>query len=99
MSAYVVVQIDVEDAETYERYKELAPPSIAEYGGRYIVRGGTTETLEGSWTPQRFVVLEFPTLEAARAWWSSDAYAEAKAMRQRSASTEMILVEGLSHAV
>jgi uncharacterized protein (DUF1330 family) len=94
MSAYIVVQIDVEDLETYERYKELAPPSIREYGGRYIVRAGATETLEGSWAPNRFVVLEFPTADAARAWWSSEAYADAKAMRQRSASTQMILVEG-----
>lgn len=99
MSAYVVVQIDVEDPETYERYKELAPPSITEFGGRYIVRGGATETLEGSWAPTRFVVLEFPTADAARAWWSSESYAEAKAMRQRSASTEMLLVEGFSREV
>ena len=95
MSAYVVVQIEVTDPGTYETYKELAPPSIAQYGGRYIVRGGATETLEGSWRPRRFVVLEFPTSEAARAWWSSEEYAEAKAMRQRCARTEMILVEGL----
>jgi uncharacterized protein (DUF1330 family) len=94
MSAYIVVQIDVEDLETFERYKQLAPPSIAEYGGRYIVRARATETLEGSWSPSRFVVFEFPTADAARAWWSSESYADAKAMRQRSASTQMILVEG-----
>jgi len=95
MSAYVVVQIDVQDAETYESYKELAPPSIERYGGRYIVRGAATETLEGSWSPRRFVMLEFPTADDARAWWASGEYAEAKAMRQRSASTEMLVVEGV----
>jgi uncharacterized protein (DUF1330 family) len=96
MPAYVVVQITVRDAATYERYKELAPPSIAAYGGRYIVRGGATEALEGSWRPTRFVVLEFPSLERARAWWSCPEYAAAKALRQASADTEMLLVDGLS---
>src|ERR687883_343409 len=96
MPAYVVVQITVRDAATYERYKELAPPSIAAYGGRYIVRGGATEALEGSWRPTRFVVLEFPSVERARAWWNSPEYAPAKALRQTSADTEMVLVEGVA---
>ena len=95
MPAYVAVQIDVRDATTYERYKELAPPSIAAYGGRYLVRGGATTTLEGDWSPARFVILEFPSVEQARRWWDSREYAEAKALRQASASTQMLLVEGL----
>jgi uncharacterized protein (DUF1330 family) len=95
MPAYVIVQITVHDTATYERYKELAPPSIAAYGGRYLVRGGPTQTLEGGWRPARFVVLEFPTADAARAWWASPEYAEAKALRQASAQTEMLLVEGV----
>jgi uncharacterized protein (DUF1330 family) len=95
MPAYVVVEISVHDAETYERYKQLAPPSIAAHGGRYLVRGGTTEALEGSWHPPRFVILEFPTVQQARAWWASPEYAPAKALRQASAQTEMILVEGV----
>lgn len=95
MSAYVCVEIDVHDPETYAEYIKLAPPSIAQYGGRYIVRGGRTETLEGDWAPKRFVILEFDTMEAARAWWSSPEYAEGKAMRQRSAFTRMLLCEGL----
>lgn len=98
MSAYVVVEIAVKDGETYERYKALAPPSIAQYGGRYLVRGGATEVLEGSWQPPRFVVLEFPTSERARAWWDSPEYAAAKALRQASTDTKMILVEGLPGA-
>ena len=60
--AYVVVQIAIEDAVAYERYKALAPPSIAAYGGRFLIRGGASELLEGSWQPPRFVVLEFPTV-------------------------------------
>jgi uncharacterized protein (DUF1330 family) len=95
MPAYVVVQIVVEDPVVYAQYRAMAPPSIAAYGGRYLVRGGASETLEGSWHPRRLVVLEFPTLERARAWWSSPEYAPAKALRQRSARSEMLLVDGV----
>jgi uncharacterized protein (DUF1330 family) len=94
VAAYIVVQITVQDPVTYEHYKVLAPASIAAYGGRYIVRGGSSEVLEGSWQPARFVVLEFPTAAQARAWWSSPEYAPAKAVRQRCAHTEMLLIEG-----
>jgi uncharacterized protein (DUF1330 family) len=93
--AYVAVQIDVHDAATYERYKTLAPPSIAQYGGRYLVRGGECGTLEGDWSPARFVILEFPTVERARQWWDSPEYAEAKAMRQAAAHTQMLVVAGV----
>jgi uncharacterized protein (DUF1330 family) len=92
--AYVVVQIDVKDAVAYEDYRRLATPTVSAYGGRYIVRGGPSEILEGSWQPRRLVVLEFPTAERARAWWRSPEYAPAKAIRQRSAETEMLLIEG-----
>ena len=95
MPAYVCVEIEVHDPETYAEYIKVAPPSIAQYGGRYIVRGGRTETLEGDWSPKRFVILEFDSLDAAKAWWSSPEYAGPKAMRQRSAHTKMLLVEGL----
>ena len=98
MPAYIVVDITVEDAQTYERYRALAPPSIALYGGRYLVRGGATEALEGTWTPSRLVILEFPTAERAQAWWASPEYAEAKALRQTCARTDMLLVEGIAGA-
>ncbi|HEY6908382.1 MAG TPA: DUF1330 domain-containing protein [Myxococcales bacterium] len=94
MPAYVVVDIEVKDPAVYERYKALAPPSIAKYGGKYLARGGATEVLEGSWKPKRFVVLEFPSMERARAWWSSPEYAAAKALRQACSSTSMVAVEG-----
>ena len=94
MAAYVVVQIAVEDPIAYEEYKALAPASIAAYGGRYVVRGGRSEVLEGSWQPSRLVILEFPTADRARAWWGSAEYAPAKAIRQRCARTEMLLIEG-----
>lgn len=95
MPAYVVVEIVIHDPVAYERYKLLAPPSIAAYGGRYVVRGGATELLEGRRHPARFVILEFPSAERARAWWASPEYAAAKALRQASATTEMLLAEGL----
>jgi uncharacterized protein (DUF1330 family) len=95
MTAYVVVQINVRDAARYEEYKGMAPASIAQYGGRYLVRGGTAETLEGTWRPARFVVLEFPSAARAREWWNSTEYALAKVLRQASADTEMLLVEGV----
>ena len=94
MPAYVVVQIDVKDPVAYEEYRRLATPTVGAYDGRYIVRGGASEILEGSWQPRRLVVLEFPTVERARAWWSSPEYAPAKAIRQRCAHTEMLVIEG-----
>lgn len=95
MAAYVIVQIDVHDPVTYERYKQLSGPSMVPFGGRFLVRGGEVETLEGSWLPRRLVVLEFPDAAAARTWWASTEYAEGKALRQASAHTEMLLVEGV----
>ena len=94
MPAYVAVDITINDPATYDKYKTLAPASIAKYGGTYLARGGETKILEGSWSPQRFVILEFPTLEAAEQWWGSPEYAPAKALRQSSATTDMLLVEG-----
>ena len=94
MPAYVIVEVEINNPEEYEDYKKLTPASIAAYDGKFIVRGGKTETLEGDWEPQRIVVLEFPTIERAKEWWHSSEYAPAKAIRQRTASTRMILVEG-----
>ncbi len=95
MAAYIVVQVDVKDPVRYEDYKRMVPASLAKYGGRFIVRGGRTETLEGDWSPNRFVMLEFPDADRARAWWASQEYAEAKALRQATSFTQMILAEGV----
>jgi uncharacterized protein (DUF1330 family) len=94
MSAYVVVDITIRDRTTYERYKAMAAPTVAAYGGRYLVRGGATESLEGDWHPPRLVILEFPDVEAGRAWWDSPEYQPAKALRQSCADTVMLLVQG-----
>jgi uncharacterized protein (DUF1330 family) len=94
MSGYIVLDVIVRDPLAYEQYKQLAGAAVTAYGGRYLVRGGATETLEGSWQPTRLVILEFPSVAQARAWWTSPEYAPAKAIRQSCASTEMLLVEG-----
>ena len=95
MRAFVIVEISIHDPELYEEYKKLTPASVTAYDGKFIVRGGKTETLEGNWQPGRFVVLQFPSVERAKEWWASEEYAPAKAIRQANAETKMILVEGL----
>ena len=94
MPAYVIVDVSIHDYEEYEHYKKLTPATIAAFNGKFVVRGGEVTTMEGDWTPERIVVLEFPTREIATAWWHSDIYTEAKRIRQRSAHTKMIIVEG-----
>ncbi len=94
MPAYVIVDVQIHDPQVYAEYRKLTPAAIAAYGGRFVVRGGAAETLEGDWVPGRVVVLEFESVERARQWWASAEYAPAKALRQKSATTRMILVEG-----
>jgi len=96
MPAYVIVDIDVRDPETYEKYKALAPASIAAHGGRYVARGGAVEVLEGDWKPGRLVLLEFESLEKAKQWAESPEYAAAKALRHRASKANMVAVEGLN---
>lgn len=96
MAAYVIVEITIHDPEAYEGYKLLTPAAIAAYDGRFVVRGAQSESLEGDWNPQRMVVLEFPSVERAREWWHSPEYAEAKAIRQKAATTKMLVVDGFT---
>ncbi len=95
MSAYVIVEVAIHDSANYERYRTLVPPTIAAYGGRYLARGGRVETLEGDWDPRRVVILEFPSVQRAREWWSAPEAEHIKALRQSSAQTKMIVVEGI----
>jgi len=95
MAAYVVAQIDITDPALFEEYRRQVPPTLAPYGGKFMVRGGQRETLEGDWQPKRVVVIEFPDRASARAWWSSPEYAGARSLRQRAARTELILIEGV----
>lgn len=95
MAAYVIAQIEVTDPAQFEAYRQQVPATIAAYGGRYLVRGGESETLEGTWNPKRIVVLEFPDRATAKAWWSSQAYAPVKAIRVAAARTELIAIDGV----
>lgn len=95
MSAYVIVDVEITDTQEYEEYKKLTPAAVAAYDGKFIVRGGTTQTLEGDWHPERIVVLEFQSVDRANEWWHSQKYSQAKVIRQRSANTKMIVVDGV----
>jgi uncharacterized protein (DUF1330 family) len=94
MPAYLIAEIEVTDPAGYDAYRQLVPATVQQYGGRFVVRGGATETLEGDWQPKRVVVLEFPSLEQAKRWYNSEAYRGPKALRFKAAKSKVILVEG-----
>jgi uncharacterized protein (DUF1330 family) len=94
MPAYLIVDVDVTDQDTYQTYATQVPPILHQYGGRYLVRGGKTEVLEGDWRPTRLVVLQFDDVAAARRFYSSKEYRAIIDFRHRAASARMILVEG-----
>jgi len=95
MSAYVIFDIDVTDPEGYKEYANLAPPTVASYGGRYLARGGSNETLEGDWHAKRLVILEFNDVDKARAWLNSPEYAPARRLRHQYAKSNAVVVEGI----
>ena len=95
MPAYVIVETDVTDPEQYEQYKAASPAAIAAGGGRFLVRGGELAVLEGDWQPPRIVILEFEDLQAAKRWYESQAYREAKKLREGAASFRAIAVQGV----
>ena len=94
MPAYFIVDLEVTDSAGFDEYRQLVPATIQQYGGRYVVRGGVTETLEGDWQPKRVVVLEFPSVEQAKRWYNSEEYRDPKALRFKTAKGSLILVEG-----
>jgi len=95
VAAYAIAEVDVTDPAQFEEYRKLVPATIAQYGGKYLVRGGAVDSKEGGWTPKRLVVLEFPSMDAARRWYGSPEYAPVLAMRLKSARSRVVLVEGL----
>ena len=95
MTAYVISDVETRDADAMARYRTLAADSIARHGGRYVVRGGPVQTLEGGWTPQAIVVVAFDTADQARAWYASPEYAEALKLSQTALARRLILVEGV----
>ena len=95
MTAYVIVETDISDPERYEQYKAASPGAIAAGGGRFLVRGGELAVLEGDWEPSRLVVLEFEDLAAAKRWYESEVYQEAKQLRKGAAHLRMVAVQGI----
>jgi uncharacterized protein (DUF1330 family) len=94
--AYIIVETDIRDREQYELYKQATPAAVEAGGGRFIARGGELAILEGDWQPKRLVLLEFPDLEAAKRFYESPAYQEAKRLRDGAAGFNMVAVEGLA---
>jgi len=95
VAAYVIAIVDVKDAVRYESYRQMVLPTITAYDGRFVARGGRTEVLEGEWPSRRLVIVEFPSVDRAKAWWSSPEYAEAKALRQATSEGTLVVIEGV----
>jgi uncharacterized protein (DUF1330 family) len=95
MPAYIIAEIDVHDAATFAEYRAGVPETLVPFGGRFVVRGGRVETLEGDWSPSRLVILEFPSAAQAKAWWDSKEYNGLKLLRQAASTGKLLLVEGI----
>ena len=95
MPAYLISTIDIKDPAGYEEYRKMVGPALKAFDGKFIVRGGRLEHLEGQWQPRRVVVVEFENLDKARAFWASPEYAAAKLQRQRTSESSVIIVEGV----
>jgi len=95
MAALVIADVDVQDPAGFEEYRSQVSATIEKYGGKYLVRGGRTETLEGEFQPHRVVVLEFPSFERAKEWYASPDYGPLIALRQKAAKSHIIVVEGV----
>lgn len=95
MAAYIIVEIAITDPVGYEEYKKQAAATVEKFGGKYIVRGGKTEVLEGDWQPKRIVVLQFESMDRAKEWLNCEEYRAPRKMRHATARTNMILVEGI----
>jgi uncharacterized protein (DUF1330 family) len=94
MAAYVIAEIEVTDPATYEDYRKQVPAVVTKYGGKFIVRGGKIESMEGGWSPKRIVVVEFASLDQALKWYRSSDYAPLIKLRQKASRGKLIIVEG-----
>jgi uncharacterized protein (DUF1330 family) len=96
MPAYVIAEVTVTDPPAMEEYRKQVPATLAKYGGRFLVRGGAHQTVEGDWKPARLVVIEFPSLAAAQRWYDSEEYRGPKALRMRAGRTNVLIVDGVA---
>ena len=95
MPAYVIAEVTVTDPPAMEEYRKQVPATLAKYGGRFVVRGGAIQTLEGDWKPSRLVVIEFPSRADAQRWYDSEEYRAPKALRMRAGRTNLVIVDGV----
>ena len=95
MAAYIAAFVEVLDSEAYRTYSSQVLPLVQKHGGRFLARGGSLEILEGDLTPRRAIILEFPSVAAARTWYASPEYQELLPLRARAAKTMLMMVEGL----
>ena len=95
MKGFVIVDIEILDQGKYQKYRQMAASSIEQYGGNYLVRGGRIQPLEGDWSPERLAIVEFESLEKAKAWYDSPEYAPAKQIRQEASRGKILIVEGV----
>ena len=96
MPAYIIADVTTTDQATMDEYRKQVPATVAKFGGRFLVRGGTHQTVEGTWTPNRLVILEFPSMARAREWYDSAEYAGPKALRMKAGRTHLVMVEGVA---
>ena len=95
MPAYVIAEVNVTNPEGYKAYSAVVPATVEKYGGKFLVRGGKSQALEGSWPECRRVILEFPTAEAARRWYDSPEYEKPLALRKANSEGRLLLIEGV----
>ena len=95
MAAYVLAEIVITNPEGYKEYTTVVPATVEKYGGKFLVRGGKAHPLEGDWPERRRVLIEFPSIEKARAWWDSPEYAKPKEMRKANSKGRLIFLEGV----
>ena len=95
VAGYALIDVEITDQAAFAQFSDRAPAIVEAHGGRFLVRGGATEVVQGDWTPHRVVVIEFDSVERAKSWWSSPAHAELRAMADRCSNTTTTIVEGV----
>jgi len=96
MAAYAIAEVDVSDVEMFKVYMDLVPKTVQNFGGKYLVRGGTTSVIEGVWSPKRLVIIEFADADKAMEWYNSEEYSHALKLRHNSSATNLVFIEGVS---
>ncbi|HXF78628.1 MAG TPA: DUF1330 domain-containing protein [Usitatibacter sp.] len=96
MPAYILAEIEVTNPEGYKAYTAMVPATIEKYGGRFLVRGGNNQPLEGDWPPRRRVIIEFPSFEQARKWFDSPDYEKPRALRKANSNGRLLLLDGVA---